>query len=426
MKILIKGGRLIDPANSIDDQLDVLIENGCVAAVGTNLDSDNAQVLDATNRLVVPGLIDVHVHLREPGYEYKEDIQSGTRAAVAGGFTSVACMPNTDPVNDNKTVTSYICQKAAEVGLATVFPVGAITKGLKGESLSEMGQLREAGCVAVTDDGRPVDDGEIMRRAMEYARSFDLPVISHAEDLAIVGGGVMNDGFVATELGLKGIPWVAEDAMVARDVMLAEFTGARLHVAHVSTRGAVEIIRAAQKRGVAVTAEVTPHHFTLTEEAVRGYDTNAKMNPPLRSADDVAAIRQGLADGTIGVIATDHAPHHRDEKNVEFNIAMNGIVGLETALPLTLRLVEEGVLSLSEAIARLTCGPAQALNLSRGSLTVGSIADVTVIDPECAWKLEAEELLSKSKNTPFDGWSLKGKATNTLVRGKIVYNSDEV
>ncbi len=424
MKILIKGGRLIDPSNGIDDQLDLLIENGSVVAVGTDLDSADAQVLDATNRLVVPGLIDVHVHLREPGYEYKEDIQSGVRAAVAGGFTSVACMPNTDPVNDNKTVTSYICQRATEAGLANVFPIGAITKGLKGESLSEMGQLREAGCVAVTDDGRPVDDGEIMRRAMEYASSFDLPVISHAEDLSIVDGGVMNDGFVATELGLKGIPWVAEDAMVARDVMLAEFTGARLHVAHVSTRGAVEIIRAAQKRGVAVTAEVTPHHFILTEEAVRGYNTNAKMNPPLRCADDVAAVREGLADGTIGVIATDHAPHHRDEKNVEFNIALNGIVGLETALPLTLRLVDEGVLSLSAAIARLTCGPAQALGLSRGALTVGDIADVTIIDPDCNWTLRADELLSKSKNTPFDGWSFKGAATCTLVNGKTVYSRD--
>ncbi|MCD4689337.1 MAG: dihydroorotase [Desulfuromonadaceae bacterium] len=424
MKILIKGGRLIDPSNGIDDQLDLLIENGSVVAVGTDLDSADAQVLDATNRLVVPGLIDIHVHLREPGYEYKEDIQSGVRAAVAGGFTSVACMPNTDPVNDNKTVTSYICQRATEAGLANVFPIGAITKGLKGESLSEMGQLREAGCVAVTDDGRPVDDGEIMRRAMEYASSFDLPVISHAEDLSIVDGGVMNDGFVATELGLKGIPWVAEDAMVARDVMLAEFTGARLHVAHVSTRGAVEIIRAAQKRGVAITAEVTPHHFILTEEAVRGYNTNAKMNPPLRCADDVAAVREGLADGTIGVIATDHAPHHRDEKNVEFNIALNGIVGLETALPLTLRLVDEGVLSLSAAIARLTCGPAQALGLSRGALTVGDIADVTIIDPDCNWTLRADELLSKSKNTPFDGWSFKGAATCTLVNGKTVYSRD--
>jgi dihydroorotase len=426
MKLLIKGGRLLDPANGIDDQLDLLIEDGIVAAIGSDLVAGDAKILDAKNRLVVPGLIDIHVHLREPGYEYKEDIQSGTSAAVAGGFTAVACMPNTDPVNDNKTVTHYIRQRAAEAGMANVFPIGAITKGLKGESLSEMGELREAGCVAVTDDGRPVDDGEIMRRAMEYARSFDLPVISHAEDLSIVAGGVMNDGFVATELGLKGIPWVAEDAMVARDVMLAEFTGARLHVAHVSTRGAVEIIRAAQKRGVAVTAEVTPHHFTLTEEAVRGYDTQAKMNPPLRSADDVAAVRAGLADGTIGVIATDHAPHHRDEKNVEFNIALNGIVGLETALPLTLRLVDEGVLSLPEAIARLTCGPARALGLCRGALTVGDIADVTIIDPDCNWTLKADELLSKSKNTPFDGWSFKGAATCTLVNGNIVYNRDNV
>lgn len=424
MKLLIKGGRLLDPANGIDDQLDLLIEDGTVAAVGSNLDAGDAEILDAENRLVVPGLIDIHVHLREPGFEYKEDIQSGVHAAVAGGFTAVACMPNTDPVNDNKTVTHYILQRSAEAGLANVFPVGTITRGLKGESLSEMGDLREAGCVAVSDDGRPVSDGEIMRRAMEYASSFDLPVISHAEDLSVVAGGVMNDGFVATELGLKGIPWVAEDAMVARDVMLAEFTGARLHIAHVSTRGAVEIIRAAQKRGVAVTAEVAPHHFTLTEEAVRGYDTNAKMNPPLRSADDVAAVREGLADGTIGVIATDHAPHHRDEKNVEFNIALNGIVGLETALPLTLRLVDEGVLSLTEAVARLTCGPAQALNLSRGSLAVGDIADVTIIDPDCAWTLQAQELLSKSKNTPFDGWSFKGAATCTLVNGKVVYNRD--
>lgn len=424
MKLLIKGGRLLDPANGIDDQLDLLVEDGIVAAIGTDLDASDAQILDAKNRLVVPGLIDIHVHLREPGYEYKEDISSGVRAAVAGGFTAVACMPNTAPVNDNKAVTHYIRQRAAEAGLANVFPVGTITKGLKGESLSEMGELLEAGCVAVSDDGRPVDDGEIMRRAMEYASSFDLPVISHAEDLSIVAGGVMNDGFVATELGLKGIPWVAEDTMVARDVMLAEFTGARLHVAHVSTRGAVEIIRAAQKRGVAVTAEVTPHHFTLTEEAVRGYDTNAKMNPPLRSADDVAAVRAGLADGTIGVIATDHAPHHRDEKNVEFNIALNGIVGLETALPLTLRLVDEGVLSLPEAIARLTCGPAQALGLSRGALTVGDSADVAIIDLDRHWTLRSDELLSKSKNTPFDGWSFKGIATCTLVNGKVVYNRD--
>ncbi|MEJ2698684.1 MAG: dihydroorotase, partial [Desulfuromonadales bacterium] len=304
MKILIKGGHVLDPAHGVDGNLDLLIEDGKVARIGKDLQAPGAETIDAAGKVVTPGLVDIHVHLRDPGYEYKEDIVSGTRAAVAGGFTSVACMPNTNPVNDNKSVTLYIRRKAVEEGYANVFPVGSVTKGLKGESLSEMGDLKEAGCVALSDDGRPVTSGELMRRAMEYAHPFGLSIISHAEDLSLVGEGVMNDGFVATELGLKGIPWVAEDAAVARDVMLAEYTGARLHVAHVSTRGAVEIIRAARKRGVRVTCEATPHHFTLTEDAVRGYDTNAKMNPPLRSAEDVAAVRAGLADGTIDAIAT--------------------------------------------------------------------------------------------------------------------------
>lgn len=422
MKILIKGGRLLDPAHNIDDTLDLLICDGRILDIGKDIEAPDAERLEAAGSLVVPGLIDIHVHLREPGYEYKEDILSGTRAASVGGFTSVACMPNTAPVNDNKAVTHYIRQKAMEAGYANVFPVGTITRGLKGETLSEMGELQEAGCVAVSDDGRPVANGEIMRRAMEYSLSFDLPIISHAEDLSIVSGGVMNEGFVATELGLKGIPWVAEDAMVARDVMLAEFTGARLHIAHVSTRGAVEIIRAARRRGVHVTCEAAPHHFTLTEEAVRGYDTNAKMNPPLRTADDVDAIREGLTDGTIEVIATDHAPHHRDEKNVEFNIALNGIVGLESALPLTLRLVEEGVLSLAQAIACLTSGPARALGLARGTLEVGRAADVAIIDPALKWTFRAADLVSKSHNTPFDGWKFKGAATHTICGGRLVYN----
>jgi dihydroorotase len=287
-----------------------------------------------------------------------------------------------------------------------------------------MGELKEAGCLALSDDGKPVGNGEMMRNAMEYARPFGLTLISHAEDLSLVGTGVMNEGFVATELGLKGIPWVAEDAAVARDVMLAEFTGCRLHVAHLSTRGAVEIVRAAKKRGVPVTCEATPHHFTLTDEAVRGYNTNAKMNPPLRSAEDVEAIRRGLADGTIDAIATDHAPHHYDEKNVEFNIAHNGIVGLETALPLTLRLVDDGVLTFGEAIALLTCGPAKALGIPRGTLEVGCVADVTVIDPELKWTLVASALSSKSKNTPFDGWKMKGAATHTLVDGRIVFRRE--
>ncbi|MEZ4599210.1 MAG: dihydroorotase [Syntrophotaleaceae bacterium] len=421
MKILIKNGRLLDPAHGVDDKLDLLVQDGKIAGIGQGIEAPDAELVEAADSLVVPGLIDIHVHLREPGQEYKEDIYSGTRAAAAGGFTSVACMPNTSPVNDNKAVTRLILERAAEAGFANVYPVGTITRGLQGETLAEMGELREAGCVAISDDGRPVASGEIMRRAMEYSRSFDLPVISHAEDLSIVAGGVMNEGFVSTELGLKGIPWVAEDAMVARDVMLAEFTGARLHVAHVSTRGAVEIIRAAKKRGVKVTGEATPHHFTLTEEAVRGYDTNAKMNPPLRTADDVAAIREGLADGTLGVIATDHAPHHIDEKNVEFNIALNGIVGLESALALTLRLVQEGVLTLPRAISCLTCGPARALNIPRGTLEVGRAADITVIDPEHKWTFRAADMVSKSRNTPFDGWKFAGAATMTICGGRVVY-----
>ena len=421
MKIVVKGGRVIDPAQGLDKVLDVLIENGKIAKVGTGLKSEGAEVIDASGKLVTPGLIDIHVHLRDPGLEYKEDIVTGTRSAAAGGFTSVACMPNTNPANDSKAITLYILRKAKEEGFANVFPVGSITKGLKGESLSEMGELREAGCLAVSDDGRPVMNGELMRRALEYARPFGLTVISHAEDLTLVGEGVMNDGFVATELGLKGIPWVAEDAATARDVMLAEFTGARLHVAHVSTRGSVEIVRQAKKRGVKVTCEATPHHFTLTDDAVRGYNTNAKMNPPLRSAEDVAAIRAGLADGTIDAIATDHAPHHIDEKNVEFNIAMNGIVGLETALPLTLKLVEEKVLSLGDAVARLTLGPARALGIPRGTLEEGADADVTIIDPDLEWTVEPQKLQSKSKNTPFGGWKMKGAAVHTIVGGKVVW-----
>lgn len=423
MSILIKGGRVIDPAQGVDGQFDVLIDNGVIAKVGNNIAGANfsGQVIDAAGKLVVPGLIDIHVHLRDPGYEYKEDIQTGTQAAVIGGFTSVACMPNTNPVNDNKAVSLYIRHKAQEVGLANVFPIGAITKGLKGESMAEMGELQEAGCLALSDDGKPVNNSELMRRALEYSRPFGLTLISHAEDLSLVGEGVMNEGFVATELGLKGIPWVAEDAATARDIMLAEFTGGKLHVAHVSTKGSVELVRQAKKRGVRVTCEATPHHFTLTDEAVRGYETNAKMNPPLRSSEDVAAIRAGLADGTIDAIATDHAPHHIDEKNVEFNIALNGIVGLESALPLTLELVNEGILTLPQAIRLLTCGPAQALGIPRGTLAEGVAADVTIIDPELSWTLEAEKLASKSKNTPFDGWIMKGAATHTLVGGKVVF-----
>ncbi len=421
MRILIKGGRVLDPAHGIDGTFDLLIEDGRIARIDKDIAAEGCERIDASGKLVTPGLIDIHVHLRDPGFEYKEDIVSGARAAVAGGFTSLACMPNTKPVNDNQSVTRYILAKAAAEAPANIFPVGAITQGSKSESLAEIGDMAEAGCVAFSDDGLPVISGELMRRALEYARPFGTPIIAHSEDLSLVCNGVMNEGFVATELGLKGIPWVAEAAPIARDVMLAEFTGGRLHIAHVSTRAAVDVIRAAQQRGVRVSCEATPHHFTLTEEAVRGYNTNAKMNPPLRHADDVAAIREGLADGTIEVIATDHAPHHVDEKNVEFNIAMNGIVGLETSLPLTLRLVADGYLSLSDAIAKLTCNPARVLGIERGNLEVGRMADVTIIDPDLKWTVDAEKFISRSKNTPFDGWQLTGAATHTLVAGKIVF-----
>ena len=420
MKILVQGGRVIDPANNIDGQLDILIDRGKIIEVGPGIKDDGAKIIDANGKLVTPGLVDMHVHLRDPGYEYKEDIVSGTRAAAVGGFTSVVCMPNTKPIIDSASVTKYIIDKAEKDGSARVFPVGSITKGLDGDSLSEMGDMKDAGCVAFSDDGKPVTSSELMRCALDYSKPFDTVIITHAEDLDLVGSGVMNEGFVSTELGLKGIPWVAEDAATARDVMLAEFTGARLHVAHVSTIGSVEILRSAKKRGVRVTGEAAPHHFMLTDEAVRGYNTNAKMNPPLRSAEDLVAVREGLADGTLDAIATDHAPHHIDEKNVEFEIAMNGVVGLETALPLTLELVEAKVISLNRAIELLTCGPSAVLNLPVGTLSVGAPADVTIIDLEKEWTVVAEDLVSKSKNTAFAGRKLKGAAVATILDGQLV------
>jgi len=421
MKLLIKSGRVVDPVNKIDEKLDVLIVDGKIAELASNIDAGDAEVINAAGLIVTPGLIDMHVHLRDPGLEYKEDIVSGTRAAAAGGVTSVVCMPNTSPVNDNLAITRYITSKAKEEGSANVFPVGCITKGLKGEVLAEMGELKEGGCVGFSDDGLPVKDGEMMRRALEYANTFDAPIISHAEDLTLVAGGCMNEGAVSTELGLKGIPWAAEDAMTARDIMLAELTGAHLHVAHVSTRGSVELVRQAKTRGVRVTCEATPHHFMLTDEAVRNYDTNFKMNPPLRSADDVAAVRAGLADGTIDAIATDHAPHHIDEKNVEFAIAMNGVVGLETLLPLTLQLVGEKVLTLEQAIALVTCRPAGVLGLERGTLSVGAVADIALVNPNKEWTVDAQQLQSKSKNTSFDGQKMKGYAVRTLLAGQTVF-----
>lgn len=421
INLLIKGGRVIDPSQNLDGTLDVLVENGLVKEIGKDLNVPaGADVIDAAGKYVLPGLIDMHVHLRDPGLEYKEDIISGTRAAAAGGFTSVCCMPNTKPVIDNKAIASYIINKAKAEGFANVYPVGAITYGLNGERMAEMGELKESGCVAVSDDGKPVVNSELMRRVLEYARGMEMLVISHAEDLALVGEGTMNEGFTSTELGLKGIPRVAEDIATARDVMLAEYTNSPIHIAHVSTKGSVQVIREAKARGVKVTCETAPHYFTLTDDAVRGYDTNAKMNPPLREAGDVIAIKAGLKDGTIDVIATDHAPHHLDEKDVEFNVAMNGIIGLETSLPLSLALVADGTLTVNQLVEKMSCNPAKIINISRGTLKSGSVADISLIDPSAEWLVTEDKLSSKSKNSPFLGWNMKGAAVCTILAGKVV------
>ena len=422
MDLMIKNGRVIDPSQNLDDAMDVLVENGLVKEIGKGLVVPaGVETVDATGLYVVPGLIDIHVHLRDPGLEYKEDIISGTKAAVAGGFTSICCMPNTKPVIDNKTVASYIINKAKSEGLCNVFPVGSITYGLSGDRMSEMGELKESGCVAVSDDGKPVNNSELMMRALQYAAGIGIMVISHAEEIELVGEGVMNEGYTSTELGLKGIPRVAEDIATARETLLAEYTGTPIHIAHVSTKGSVRIIRDAKARGVKVTCETAPHYFTLTDDAVRCYNTNAKMNPPLREIDDVAAIKEGLKDGTIDAIATDHAPHHLDEKDVEFNVAMNGIIGLETSLPLSLKLVEDGVLTLNQLIDKMSCKPSDILGLNRGSLEIGAIADITLIDPNIGWVVEADALFSKSKNSPWLGTQLKGGAAATIVNGKLMY-----
>jgi len=427
-RLVIKGGRVFDPVQRLDGLYNIYVMGGRIASikkadedaseVGTDVDS-----VDATGLVVVPGLIDAHVHLREPGFEYKEDISSGARAAAAGGFTAVMCMANTRPVNDNESVTKYILEKAKGQPVK-VYPVGAVTQGQKGERLTEMGEIKAAGCVAVSDDGVPVKDPGMMRRALEYASQFGLPVITHAEDAVLAAHGSMNEGDVATRLGLKGIPNAAEDIIVARDIALAELTGTRLHVAHVSTKGAVELIRAAKARGVKVTAEATPHHLALTDEAVEGYRTSAKMNPPLRSKEDVEALRAGLRDGTIDCIATDHAPHAAIEKDVEFDRAANGIIGLETAFSVVYGLVEEGALTLAEAIRAMTSGPARAFGLDGGRLAVGAPADIAIIDLGRSWTVEPSMLRSKSKNTPWAGVELKGVVVKTILNGAVVYNRD--
>jgi len=425
--LLIKNGRVIDPASGVDAVQDVLIVDGLIAKLGRDLEApEGAQLIDARDKVVSPGLIDIHVHLREPGFEYRETVASGTRAAAAGGFTAVACMANTNPVNDNRSVTDYILAQARSEGAVRVYPIGAVTRGLKGEELAELAELAEAGCVAFSDDGKCVMNANLYRRAMEYTLPFGTPVISHAEDHHLARGGAMNEGVVSTELGLPASPAAAEDVMVARDILLAELTGAHVHIAHLSTAGAVRLVREAKARGVAVTAEVTPHHLLLTEEAVRTFDPNTKMAPPLRTKRDVESLLEALADGTIDCIATDHAPHALSEKEGEFDQAAFGIVGLETAVALLLdRLVRAGRLSLPLLVARLSSEPARVLGLPGGRLVAGAPGDVTILDLAGERTLDPSRFLSRSRNTPFGGWAVTGGPWMTIVNGATVWSAPE-
>lgn len=431
MTIWIKGGEVIDPRMGIQKRQDIIVEKGKIEkllAPGSFELPEEGDVrsVDATGMIVSPGLIDMHVHLREPGEEHKETIATGSMAAAAGGFTAVACMPNTIPVNDSRSVTEFILGRARKANLVRIHPIAAVSKGQRGETLTEFGDLKEAGAVAVSDDGRPVANSELMRRAMEYAQFFGLPVISHCQDLDLSQNGVMHEGAVSTRLGLRGIPGASEDIMVIRDILLAKLTGYPVHIAHVSTKGSVDFIRRAREGGIPVTAETAPHYFSLDHTAVIGYDTNAKMYPPLREAEDVEAVRKGLAEGVIDVIATDHAPHSPLEKEVEFEKAAFGIIGLQTALPLTLALVRDGVMELPAAIAKLSCNPAEILNIRGGAIEQGKEADLTIIDPHAEYLLNREIIKSKSTNSPFLGKKLKGKAVLTMVKGRIVWESDEL
>jgi dihydroorotase len=428
MTIILRGGRVIDPANGRDGTFDILIESGTVRRVGKNLPVDGAEVFEIQRGwIVTPGLVDIHVHLREPGQEHKETVATGTASAVAGGFTSVACMPNTDPVNDHAGITQFILKKAAEAERARVYPIGAVSLGSRGEHLAELGEQKAAGCVAFTDDGRPVATALLMRRALEYAGMLGVPIINHCEDPSLKGDGVAHEGFVAARLGLRGIPGEAESIMVERDISLAELAGAHVHIAHLSARQSLRAVRAGKERGVRVTCEVAPHHFTLTDDALDGtvkYDTNLKMNPPLRSAADRDAMLDGIADGTVDVIATDHAPHHADEKMVEFDRAPFGIVGLETAVPLVFdRLVRAGRISLVRMVELLSVNPARLLHLPAGTLSEGAAADITVLAPDMVSTIDAARLVSRSKNTPFDRWRLTGGVAATIVGGRVVYRN---
>jgi dihydroorotase len=430
MLMLIRGGRVIDPGN-LDGIMDIIIADGKIVEIKeqgltsseypeSRIEQPDTRIIDASGKIVTPGLIDMHVHLREPGHEYKETIETGCLAAACGGITAVCAMPNTKPVNDCGQVTEYILTKAQAADTVRVYPIAAISPGLKGNGLCEYGELKEAGAVALSDDGNPVIDSQLMRRALEYAKGFGLPVISHCEDLDLAADGVMNEGAVATRMGLAGTPNAAESIMVMRDIALCELTGVPIHIAHVSAMESVRAIGDAKTRGMPVTAETAPHYFTLTEEYVKEYNTNTKMNPPLRSKHDREAVCQGLADGTIDVIATDHAPHSSIEKEVEFDLAANGIIGLETSVSLGLKLVEDSVITITDLIEKMSTNPARILGLENGFL-VGKSADITIIDPDRSYRVDADSFRSLSRNTPFDGWNMKGKAVLTMVAGKIVY-----
>ncbi len=423
-KLLLKGGRVVDPAQGVDKTADVMIDDGLIAGVGSDLDINGSDILDVSGCVVAPGFIDIHVHLREPGQEYKETIQTGTAAAAAGGFTGVACMPNTSPVNDHRSITEFIIERADKVGAVPVYPIGCVSVGQQGKALAEIGQLVDGGCVAVSDDGYAVATTELMRRALEYTRMFDIPVIDHCEDLSLTRKAPMNEGSVSTALGFKGHPAAAEDIIVARDLVLAELTGGSLHCAHISSAGALRMIRDAKARGIDVTCEATPHHFVLTDEEVRTFDTNTKMNPPLRSQADVDAVIAALVDGTIDAIVTDHAPHHADEKVLEFDLAPFGIVGLETAVPLACdRLLHRGHITLQRLVELLSVNPARILRLDAGDLSNGAVANVTVLDLERTATVDASAFFSKCRNTPFDGWELKGWPVFTIVAGKVVWRA---
>jgi dihydroorotase len=421
MKILIRNGHIVDPSQDLDMKTDILIDDRTIIKIGKDIAEEGGETsvrsIDATGLYVLPGMVDMHVHLREPGYEYKETIRTGTGAAVRGGFTSVCCMPNTKPVNDNETVTEFILRKTYAEGACYVFPIGAVSKGQHGKELAEMGMMRDAGCVAFSDDGHPVMNGLIMRRALEYSKTFGVPIISHAEDSNLSSGGVMNEGALSALLGLRGIPRESEIVMIKRDIDLARLTDGRLHIAHVSTAEGVDAIRMAKKSGVNVTAETCPHYFSITEETARNYNTYAKVNPPLRTDKDIEAIKEGLADGTIDVITTDHAPHHFDEKSCEFDQAAPGISGLETALSLCLRIVDEGVLSLSGLARKMSLNPSLILGLNKGTLKERADADVVLVSMDREVIVDSKRFISKGKNTPFNGMRLKGRPVMTICRG---------